>query len=173
MKKSTKSDARRQAFADLSRKIAAMDDIQRAQLAATMPIVTVAGHALSVHNACLIAMQCHSATVVGGFKQWIAAGRCVRKGEHGMMILVPASKKDPETGEAGKTFFVPSYVFDVSQTEELKVDSSRENPDYVAPTPKNPDAPSKERLAAMLAERAAAVTAPDLGGYYSDEFTPL
>lgn len=157
MRPTTKTAERKARFADLSRKIAALDDVQRAQLAAAMPVVTVAGHALSAHNACMIAMQCASATVVGGFKQWLAAGRCVRKGEHGMMILVPTAKKDPETGEPGKTYFIPGYVFDVSQTEELTPGSSRENPAFAdAGETAKPDAP-----------------AASVSGYYSDEFTPL
>lgn len=157
MKPTTKTAERKARFADLSRKIAALDDIQRTQLAATMPVVTVAGHALSTHNACMVAMQCASATIVGGFKQWIAAGRCVRKGEHGLMILVPCSKKDPETGEPGKTYFVQGYVFDVAQTEELTADSSRENPAF-----------------ADAGETAAPTAKPEpMSGYYSDEFTPL
>ena len=135
----TKTAERKAAFAELTRKIAAMDDIQRAQLAATMPVITVAGHALSAHNACLIAMQCHSATVVGGFRQWIAAGRCVRKGESGMMILVPAARKDADTGEPGKTFFVRGYVWDVSQTDVLQADSSRENPAFDTEAPAAPE----------------------------------
>lgn len=150
---------RKALFADLSRKIAAMSEEQRNTLAATMPVVTVAGHALSVRNACMIAMQIPSATIVGGFRQWFAAGRCVKKGEHGFSILVPASKKDPETGEAGKLFFVSGTVFDVSQTTEIgavqsELKTETEKPD-VAPI-------------SLITRPVPAST-----GYYSTEFTQL
>ena len=110
---------RKELFANMARKIAAMSDTERDTLAAQMPVVTVTGHPLSPRNACMVAMQCSSATIVGGFKQWLAAGRCVKKGEHGMLILVPAQKKT-ETGEPqGDMFFIAGTVFDVSQTMEL------------------------------------------------------
>ena len=89
----------------------------------------------SDRNACLIAMQDPEATDVSGFKTWITRGRCVRRGEHGIMILAPAGTSagkdsgaaaaegpgDGPDGEQGKPrqFFRIAYVFDVSQTDPL------------------------------------------------------
>lgn len=57
------------------------------------------------------------------FKAWLALGRAVRKGEHGVSCLtwIPMSKTDKETGEV-KTGRRPKSVtvFHISQTDELK-----------------------------------------------------
>ena len=75
---------------------------------------------LSVHNQCLIAMQYANATIVGGFKQWLKAKRCVMKGQHGAVIWIPMGRKNKETGELEEhTGFVLGSVFDVSQTAEV------------------------------------------------------
>lgn len=92
----------------------------------------------SGRNACLIAMQDPDATDVSGFKTWLHRGRCVRCGEHGIMILAPAGtgtvkgRGDAEPihvegpdgqgdGEGGKPrqFFRITHVFDVRQTDPL------------------------------------------------------
>jgi hypothetical protein len=95
-------------------------------------IVTCEGHALSVHNSCLVLAQLPTASVVGGFRQWKEHGRSVRKGERGLMIWVPTScKADAEQpapeaqppaegqteGGARRSGFVMGTVFDISQTE--------------------------------------------------------
>lgn len=119
------AEARRAKFRGFAEKLAAMTDEQRAELSAQAGVVvTIEGRALSVKNAMLLVMQCPSVTMVGGFRQWINAGRCVRKGEKGLMIWVPTSKKEGgESGEAApkdegeeRTRFVMGTVFDVSQT---------------------------------------------------------
>ena len=106
---------------DLAGIIKAMTDDQRAALAGRMDQITIDGHALSPRNACLIMMQCESATLVGGFRQWLAAGRCVRKGEHGMSILVPTfHQSESEPGQDGALRgFVLGTVFDVTQTDVI------------------------------------------------------
>jgi len=100
----------------------------------------------SERNAKLIAMQCPGATHVEGFRRWLDLGRCVRKGEHGIQILAPAGTSKPDQmpegqerivagwtapdadpsapgveGGSGKPrqFFRLTFVFDVSQTDEL------------------------------------------------------
>jgi len=94
----------------------------------------------SERNAMLIAMQDPDATDVSGFKAWLDRGRCVRKGEHGLMILAPAgngTRKGQDTGgdatadrsgggdgaegEQGRErmFFRITHVFDVRQTDPL------------------------------------------------------
>lgn len=56
------------------------------------------------------------------FNAWKALGRCVRKGQHGVMVctFVKAQCKDEKTGEE-KGFRMPrsTTVFHISQTEEL------------------------------------------------------
>ena len=84
----------------------------------------------SPRNACLIAMQRPHATEVRGFKAWLGAGRCVRKGEQGIQILAPMpnraeDKRAEEAAERGEQTTRKglrcrlAYVFDVSQTDEL------------------------------------------------------
>lgn len=126
-----KAAQRRERFTELANDIARMSDDERAALVARVgAIVTCEGRALSVHNSCLVLTQLPAASMVGGFRQWMAHGRSVRKGEHGLMIWVPTSRKadaaptdSPPAGEgeaagAGKRAgFVMGTVFDVTQTE--------------------------------------------------------
>lgn len=92
----------------------------------------------SERNAKLIAMQRPDATQVAMFKSWLGFGRCVRKGERGIMIIVPCGMTSEDgagdgesittEGEAredgagdapeGRQRFKVGYVFDVSQTSE-------------------------------------------------------
>jgi len=116
------AEERRNRFRGLARQVAAMGPEARAELAARINPVTVEGRPLSLHNACLLASQLATVTLVGGFRQWRRAGRHVRKGEHGLALWIPrvASKEAPETdGEAepGEVRFLIGTVFDVSQTE--------------------------------------------------------
>jgi antirestriction protein ArdC len=84
----------------------------------------------SFGNTVLIAVQRPDATLVAGMKTWNQMGRKVKKGEHGIAILVPVlvSKQKPESGEQeimSETSeelekvlrFRTGYVFDISQTE--------------------------------------------------------
>ena len=129
-------DARRSKFRALSKQIAAMTPEARAALAAWMPaIVTVEGRALSCFNSCLVIMQNPGATIVGGFRQWIANGRAVMKGQHGAQIWVPTGAKGGAgesgegtpagdtpgdgDGEGGGCRFITATIFDVTQTSEL------------------------------------------------------
>lgn len=110
---------------ELAKKIGRMTDAERGAFVASFPaVITIEGHPLSMHNACMVITQREGATVVGGFKQWLAAGRCVAKGSTAIWIYAPITKKGEqgETGEAGedKLFFRLVPVFDVSQTVELE-----------------------------------------------------
>src|SRR5436190_4702843 len=88
---------RRARFTELANQVAEMTDADRAALVAHVgAIVTCEGRALSVHNSCLVLTQLPTASMVGGFRQWKAHGRSVKKGEHGLMIWVPTSRKDAE-----------------------------------------------------------------------------
>jgi hypothetical protein len=59
------------------------------------------------------------ASYVAGFRQWLAVGRCVKKGEHGTRILVPGVYGKDDEERAGRVRFVTGVVFDIAQTCEL------------------------------------------------------
>lgn len=117
--------ARREAFHAQCKALAAMTDEQRqALLAQAGGVVTCEGRELSPRNTMLLYMQRPGVSVVGGFRQWQAAGRCVKKGERALTILVPTARKESavheETGEGGgRVFFISGSVFDIGQTKEL------------------------------------------------------
>ena len=125
-----KAAERRERFKALAAQVAAMSDDERAALVMKVgAIVTCEGHALSVHNSCLVLTQLPTASMVGGFWQWQDRGRKVRKGEHGLMIWIPTGRKDkgedaapvPEDqaddGKEKRAGFIMGTVFDVTQTE--------------------------------------------------------
>ena len=113
------AEARRLKFRSLAKQLSALPAADRAALAARLPgISTIEGRSLSTFNMCLIAAQCPSATVVGGFKQWRKAGRSVRKGEHGLSLWVPCGTVKRDDG-SDRVQFISGVVFDVAQTEEL------------------------------------------------------
>lgn len=112
--------------------VAAMSEDQRAAIAERMPVITIAGHVISARNTCLLALQLPGpVTIIGGFRQWLESGRCVRKGETAAYILRPATRKAnaAESSDGGAqdseqsavSFYVPVPVFDVSQTDVLEV----------------------------------------------------
>lgn len=93
-------------------------------------------HTYSYNNIILILMQYPQATYVASFKDWTTKfNRIIKKGEHGIKILVPTPKKvlvkeeiqnddgttSTQIEEHRKLYFKPGYVFDISQTmgEEL------------------------------------------------------
>ena len=117
----------------MCKQIADMGESGQAVLAAKLhgQVVTCEGHALSFHNSCLLALQLPGATVVGGFRQWINAGRAVVKGQHGAMIWVPVGRPTLEAGLPGasaetqgedgdKPGFIMGMVFDIGQTQEIE-----------------------------------------------------
>src|SRR5215212_288857 len=124
---------RRARFTELAKQVAEMSDDDRATLVAHVgATVTCEGRALSVHNSCLVLTQRPTASMVGGFRQWKAHGRSVKKGEHGLMIWVPTSRttdaeptagapqpatEAPAEGDGKRAGFVMGTVFDVTQTE--------------------------------------------------------
>jgi antirestriction protein ArdC len=85
-------------------------------------------HRYSANNILLIHLQRRDATRVAGFSAWRKLGRFVRRGEKGIVILVPLTTRRSNTQasdniggdveEAPTVFgFKPGYVFDVSQTD--------------------------------------------------------
>lgn len=124
---------RRERFRAIVQKIGKMTEEERGELARRIPVIaTCEGHTLSLHNQCLLALQCPSATLVGGFRQWKKQGRAVKKGEHGHMIWVPSVQGEisidiPQPGEIDESErrelrFLMGTVFDISQTAEMGVD---------------------------------------------------
>jgi len=119
---------RREKMRALADRISAMSEEERAALAAKIPVATIEGRLLSVFNCCFVVSQMETATVVGGFRQWRAAGRCVRKGERGLAIWVPIgngkeegeAEGGTEEGEGGGVRFVIGTVFDVTQTDPIQ-----------------------------------------------------
>jgi hypothetical protein len=122
---------RREKFRSIVKNLAKLSEEERKTLAARLPVIaTCEGRVLSLHNQCLLALQCPTATLVGGFRQWKKQGRSVKKGEHGSMIWCPIEygKADDDTpqpsdvdGKEEKTGvrFIIGTVFDVGQTCEL------------------------------------------------------
>lgn len=124
---------RREKFKEIAQKVSQMSEDERFALVARFgAIVTCEGRALSTHNSCLILTQCPTASMVGGFRQWMDKGRVVRKGEKGLMLWCPAGKGKQgeeaaqETTEGGegeqkaRARFIMGTVFDVSQTEPMQ-----------------------------------------------------
>ena len=80
-------------------------------------------HTYSFNNQLLILSQRPDAAKVAGFVTWKKMGRYVKKGEKGIMILVPIKgvrKKDEEVDDSDTkefTYFRTGHVFDISQTE--------------------------------------------------------
>ncbi len=86
-------------------------------------------HDYSLNNTLMIAMQMPEATRVASYRSWQRDfNRHVRKGEHGIEVLVPmivkgrsdGPEEKPEDGEEPRkrlVGFKVGHVFDVSQTE--------------------------------------------------------
>jgi len=123
-----KAAEKRAKMRELAGRISKLSEEQRQALVQDWP-TTIEGHRLSLHNACMIAYQ-GGATVVGGFRQWIKAGRCVKKGESGKCIWVPLSERKSETAASVEVIetetpegkkrmrFMLATVFDISQTRD-------------------------------------------------------
>jgi len=120
-----KTNERREQLQALAKEISAMSQEQRHEIVANCgAIMTIDQKPLSPFNSCFVIRQRPGATVVGGFQQWMKAGRVVRKGEKGLGIWVPISRKKKEGEEQAGTGFIIGTVFDITQTEE-KVDEAK------------------------------------------------
>lgn len=103
---------------------------------------SIEGHPYSHYNACMIITQDPHATILGGFHQWRAAGRQVRKGETGIVIWRPVSGKsqsdddapDDDSPAGARKRFVLIPVFDVSQTDEIQAPTTA--PTQATPAPR-------------------------------------
>lgn len=126
-------DERKAKFKTLWKQVADMPELERIQMSNKLGLVTCDGHPLSLYNTMLIALQCPSASVLGGFRQWLKHGRAVRKGEHGAMIWIPLTHSkqpegtaqpdgtDPVTAGDGDTRFIIGTMFDITQTDPVEV----------------------------------------------------
>jgi antirestriction protein ArdC len=108
--------------------IAALNDALRAGHSETLErfLESLARfHTYSFNNALLIALQRPDATRVAGFHAWRKLGRFVKKGEHGIAIFAPMSRRKSRDerqqsmteGEQAIFGFRIAHVFDVEQTE--------------------------------------------------------
>lgn len=139
-KKQYRSEKKNKIIA-LRKMLSQMPEDQRQAVAEKFGIVTVEGHQLTPYNQCFLISQSNiNFSIVGGFQQWRKAGRTVKKGEHGFLILVPSknresSEKSPLDVPMGKEEdqnidnfilddedirFYSATVFDISQTEPLE-----------------------------------------------------
>ncbi len=111
---------RKNAFNKLAKVLKGMTEGEKLDLIAEKSITNVEGKALSLNNAVLMCMQRSEdiPTIVGGYRQWLKAGRQVQAGQKGMAIWYPSRKKS-EDGEDEKTRFFVGTVFDIAQTEVI------------------------------------------------------
>jgi hypothetical protein len=116
-------EARRIYFQSLWKAVKQMPENVRLEQAARHGVKFVTGHEPSLCNQMLILIQSPKAIVVAGFRQWIENGRCVRKGEKGIMIWVPTGKRKvdaPRTDDVcDEVNFVIGAVFDIGQTDAI------------------------------------------------------
>ena len=132
--KQLKRQEKKEKIIRIRKTLSEMSEEQRQAIADKFGIVTVEGHLLTPHNQCFLVAQLASLdasrsgseinfTVVGGFQQWKKAGRIVRKGEHGFLILVPSKSQHDENSEIVSdeedVRFFSATVFDISQTEVI------------------------------------------------------
>lgn len=129
--KKAEAKSRREKLRKFAKAIAELSDGDRATLASKMGgVTTIEGHALSLRNQCLLALQQKGdtpVTVVGGFRQWIKAGRVVKKGESAYWLRCPCEPKagaeqdedEDDDGKKSRIYFTFGAFFDVSQTDEL------------------------------------------------------
>jgi N-terminal domain of anti-restriction factor ArdC len=83
-------------------------------------------HNYTLRNCLLLAAQCRERGIdarrVVGFRAWLRLGRCVRKGEKGLVVLAPIPVKRREDGEEpdeARVVFRSAFVFADSQTDPL------------------------------------------------------
>lgn len=149
-------EEKRAKLRELARLVSIMPEDERQRFIQAHPVHTCAGRILSPFNQCFAIMQNPQASMVGGFRQWLKVGRHVRKGERGLSIWVPTSKRgetsaddgsapvalalddiqsqelampgaaEGETTTRGRSRFVLATVFDVMQTAEKSAEISAE-----------------------------------------------
>jgi hypothetical protein len=121
----------------------------------------------SIRNQLLIGAQCPQASDVAGYVEWQGRGRQVRKGETGLLIFAPVTRRaaveggevtgrKPEPGEESVTRMCGiriASVFDISQTDAIEGRPFKPAP---GAQPKDPDE-IREVIAAIAGEHADAI----------------
>lgn len=123
-----KAEARRAHLRELAERVAAMTDEEKAALLDKVgTVLTCEGHPLSPKNSLLLAYQAEHVSMVGGYNQWINAGRQVRKGETSLGIWIPKEQKPDANRPEGmiseqdlRPFFIFGSVFDITQTDPIQ-----------------------------------------------------
>ena len=118
-------EARRERFIRLKAAFDALSDSQRNALAG-LSVYTCEGHQISPVNTALVNFQRPDVSIIGGYQQWRAQNRHVKKGEKSISIWIPLSKNGDaidstspdEVSENEQVHFRLQSVFDISQTEE-------------------------------------------------------
>lgn len=131
------SKKRKEALREVAKTIAKLTEDQKRELTKNINVANVEGKSLSLNNTCLLISQNPTVTIVGGFKQWMKQGRCVKKGEKALYIWFPVQKKDKDgkpvfvaaTEDPLSPFFLLGAVFDIAQTQET--DDTNESPEAV------------------------------------------
>lgn len=128
------AQARRDSLKLLAAKVKAMTPEQRVLIASKFGIVTAEGRPLSVWNSCFLITQNAHVSIVGGFNQWKAIGRVVKKGSKALAIWIPtgntaAAEESPEIteGEEERKRFILGNVFDIADTETLTEFAARKD----------------------------------------------
>lgn len=112
-----------EAAQELAKVVSGMTEAERSQYVSEVgAVLTIEGHALSIKNTVMAANQLDGVSVVGGFKQWLKAGRCVRKGSTAIWIFAPTTFKDKKGEDQLRFRLVP--VFDVSMTDEAMAEAA-------------------------------------------------
>ena len=114
---------REEAFNKLEQGIQSLLDSDKWRQWLTMmsQLRSLSGTRYSWQNCLLLLMQNPDASYVAGFHDWKKVGRTVKKGEKGLAIRAPFTKKLDEVDDSGEnkriTYFNLVYVFDITQTE--------------------------------------------------------
>lgn len=104
-----------------------LDGNLKNQIISSMPVINPEGRILSDANIVFLAWQSGiHFTIVAGFRQWLKHRRCVKKGEHGHCIFIPAMNKEKSKNDDGSETvteelqrFLTATVFDITQTFEI------------------------------------------------------
>lgn len=129
---SPEAEARKVKLQELAARLNDLTEQQRQEWLSRLGIVVRCedGSPLSINNSILLWYQDERITMVGGYRQWLAKGRQVRKGAKSYAVFAPTGKKSDQTSmdikDQQPIRFRLVSVFDVSQTDEVTTDSTEE-----------------------------------------------
>jgi hypothetical protein len=112
--------AKKNLIVSLISKVKSLDEQDKINIFENEHIEKIDSSPLSERNTLLVYTQGQERgfkpTVIGGYKQWSNdVNRRVKKGEKGILIIIPQKQKD----KPKQPFFAGKFVFDISQTEEI------------------------------------------------------